>query len=296
MSTQNKRGHEMKTKITGVSVKFSPIKSADSWHLWDGRYWRTKYSVASNYILVFDCVLADSGKIRKNVERRIHVTKRGRFYVTVENVACDVTDFCIGRGMVAGLPKEKITYREPQAGDCRAGMCLPMYNYTPSHDAHKEENSTSSDRGAKTLMLFYKIIIFIILAIFAVVLFYQKVGAAEVSDKLLFAIATVESNNKDSAIGDNGRAFGRYQLWSGYVQDTNRIGNCNYSHNDAKSEIKARSMVVAYLTHYGRRYERITGKKASNEVLARIHNGGPNGWKKSATIKYWNKVKKEIGN
>ena len=33
-------------------------------------------------------------------------------------------------------------------------------------------------------------------------------------------------------------------------------------------------------------YERKTGKKASLEVLASIHNGGSNGWKKEATLKY----------
>jgi hypothetical protein len=40
--------------------------------------------------------------------------------------------------------------------------------------------------------------------------------------------------------------------------------------------------------------DRYAPKGASDEVLARIHNGGPKGYKKTATVKYWNKVKKEL--
>jgi hypothetical protein len=37
-----------------------------------------------------------------------------------------------------------------------------------------------------------------------------------------------------------------------------------------------------------------TGKQPTDEVFARMHNGGPTGYKKSATIEYWQKVKKEL--
>jgi hypothetical protein len=43
----------------------------------------------------------------------------------------------------------------------------------------------------------------------------------------------------------------------------------------------SRWCVVQYVTHYGKRYTRITGKPLNMEVAARIHNGGPNGWKES---------------
>ncbi|HQG06785.1 MAG TPA: hypothetical protein PLX18_11665 [Anaerohalosphaeraceae bacterium] len=45
------------------------------------------------------------------------------------------------------------------------------------------------------------------------------------------------------------------------------------------------------MTHYGKRYKRITGKPATLEILARIHNGGPDGWKKISTAAYAAKVK-----
>jgi hypothetical protein len=35
-------------------------------------------------------------------------------------------------------------------------------------------------------------------------------------------------------------------------------------------------------------------KNATAEDLARIHNGGPKGHTKKATLKYWDKVKKEM--
>ena len=36
------------------------------------------------------------------------------------------------------------------------------------------------------------------------------------------------------------------------------------------------------------------GHAPTDEDLARIHNGGPNGYKKSATLGYWEKVKKYL--
>tara|TARA_R100000655_G_scaffold110052_2_gene167212 strand:- start:1011 stop:1397 length:387 start_codon:yes stop_codon:yes gene_type:complete len=38
----------------------------------------------------------------------------------------------------------------------------------------------------------------------------------------------------------------------------------------------------------------LTGKIFTNEIGARIWNGGPNGWKKDSTKKYWKKVKKVL--
>jgi hypothetical protein len=50
-------------------------------------------------------------------------------------------------------------------------------------------------------------------------------------------------------------------------------------------------MIKIYTEYYGKRYERITGKKVTAEIIARLHNGGPNGFRKSCTLKYWHKVK-----
>ena len=121
-----------------------------------------------------------------------------------------------------------------------------------------------------------------------------NVSAVEVSTDFLKAIETVESHGNAKAIGDNGKAYGVYQIHKSYVEDVNRISGKNFTHEDAFDKDKAREMVEIYLTNYGKSYEKKTGKKATNEVLARIHNGGPNGYKKDATKKYWDKVQKEL--
>lgn len=122
---------------------------------------------------------------------------------------------------------------------------------------------------------------------------------AAYSKDLYEAIATVESNGNDYAIGDNGNAVGRYQIWKIYVNDVNRIckllrNKKQYTYADRTNPVKSLEMVKIYTDFYAKRYERLTGKKATDEIKARIHNGGLNGWKKTATIKYWNKVKREM--
>jgi hypothetical protein len=46
-----------------------------------------------------------------------------------------------------------------------------------------------------------------------------------------------------------------------------------------------------YLAYYGAQYEKQTGRPATDEVYARLWNGGPDGWRKSSTLKYWGRVR-----
>ena len=50
--------------------------------------------------------------------------------------------------------------------------------------------------------------------------------------------------------------------------------------------------VDAHTADWG--YARRLGHEPTQENLARMHNGGPNGHKKSTTLKYWNKVKENL--
>ena len=111
---------------------------------------------------------------------------------------------------------------------------------------------------------------------------------------LLPAIATVESNNDNHAIGDNGRSVGCLQISAACVEDVNRIYHTAYTLEDRRNAVQSRRIALAYLTHYGNAYERRTGKKPTVEVLARIWNGGPRGYKKSATLEYWGKVERRM--
>ena len=111
---------------------------------------------------------------------------------------------------------------------------------------------------------------------------------------LIPLLIQVESGGNNSAIGDNGNAVGCMQIWKIVVDDVNRIQKKEvFTYSDRLKRPESIRMAQIYLTHYGRAYERKTGQKANMEVLSKIWNGGPNGYKKQSTEKYWLKVKKE---
>ena len=107
-------------------------------------------------------------------------------------------------------------------------------------------------------------------------------------DRLLRAVAQVES--------DNGKtSHNVYQLTPVWVADINRITDCEYTLAElVEDRGLAESLIIRYWKYYGARYEAREGVQADYEVLSRIHNGGPNGMDKSATLPYWNKVKKYL--
>jgi len=105
-------------------------------------------------------------------------------------------------------------------------------------------------------------------------------------NSLISALMIVESSNNDLAIGDQGRAIGCLQIHKAVVLDVNRITGSHYRHQDMTNRVAARAVCQAYLTHYGR--------GATTEQLARRWNGGPTGDRKTATVAYWAKVKKEL--
>ena len=115
-----------------------------------------------------------------------------------------------------------------------------------------------------------------------------------VSIKLIEALEQVESNGDVLAIGDYGKAYGCLQIWNIVIQDVNRISKSNFKHKDAFNRDKAFKIAEIYLNYWGKVYERKTGKKVTNEVYARLFNGGPSGYKKKSTIKYWKKVKEKL--
>ncbi len=106
---------------------------------------------------------------------------------------------------------------------------------------------------------------------------------------LIAALITVETGgcrNPDLAVGDNGAAIGALQIHRSVVVDVNRIAGTSYTHQQMTNRIAARRVCEIYLRRYA------DGK--TNEEAARIWNGGPTGHRKSATVTYWNKVRKHI--
>jgi hypothetical protein len=105
------------------------------------------------------------------------------------------------------------------------------------------------------------------------------------------AVCAVESNGNPLAVGDGGRAAGIAQIWAITVKDVNRIAGTNYTLNDRFNVEKSRAIFQLYTEHYG--------KGQSDEVKARIWNGGPNAMKatgkKLANLNaYWAKIKKHL--
>ena len=107
---------------------------------------------------------------------------------------------------------------------------------------------------------------------------------------LLNALIAVESCGNPAAIGDIGQAVGILQICPECVQDVNRITGKSYTLHDRKNVSKSREICTAYLMHYGKQYERRTGKTATAEIYARIWNGGPYGYSREGTRVYWRKV------
>jgi len=106
-------------------------------------------------------------------------------------------------------------------------------------------------------------------------------------ERLLDAIAQVESRRDPNAVGDHGRAVGVYQIHRRYWQDGTRILGRDWPYADAADPAKARQVVRAYLRHYG--------KDRSLIEMARIHNGGPRGDRKSSTEDYARKIAAILG-
>jgi len=97
------------------------------------------------------------------------------------------------------------------------------------------------------------------------------------------ALHIVETSGKRGAIiGDNGRALGPLQIHRAYHADA-RIGG-DYS-RCADLDYSKR-VVAAYL----QRYAPAAWDAGDVTTLARIHNGGPRGAAKPATVAYGDKV------
>ena len=106
---------------------------------------------------------------------------------------------------------------------------------------------------------------------------------------LILAIIQVESGGNDFAIGDDGKAYGCLQIHEKYVKDVCYASGIPYGHKEAFDRNTAIDMFTIYMSLYATR-NRI-GREPTAEDMARIHNGGPDGWKKDSTKAYWKKVK-----
>lgn len=109
----------------------------------------------------------------------------------------------------------------------------------------------------------------------------------EVPDSLLDAMIAVESKGDDMAVGDNGRAYGCLQIHQEYLDDANEVLGTSYVLKDMFDRETAKKVVKAYIARY-------LTEPATEERMARVHNGGPKGAAKESTLKYWRKVEASL--
>ena len=109
--------------------------------------------------------------------------------------------------------------------------------------------------------------------------------------RVLRAMIWVESRGDPEAVGDGGCAIGVLQIHRDYWTDAMRFLGEDWPYQDASDPVKAAMACRAYCEHYARAY----GRPWTAETIARIHNGGPTGWKKQATIKYYLQVRVAMG-
>ena len=138
-------------------------------------------------------------------------------------------------------------------------------------------------------MKYYGIIVLTLLTIVATLEGFEA-GEASRHVKLLAAMCEVESNGDCSKVGKVGE-LGCYQIrecfWIDALEWYSSIGG---EYEDVIDREYAEKVIYAFWDRYAN--EKRLGRPVTDEDRARMHNGGPNGYKKTKTIKYWDKIKK----
>ena len=112
---------------------------------------------------------------------------------------------------------------------------------------------------------------------------------------LLTALIFVESRGNDSAIGDRhlvgNEAVGALQIRPIMVREVNRILKIQGKTErfDLKDRFDRQQSIRMFMV-----WKNYHHKDSEPEVIARNWNGGPKGYKKDRTIKYWNKIEKQL--
>ena len=111
---------------------------------------------------------------------------------------------------------------------------------------------------------------------------------------LLAAMCEVESNGDCSKIGKVGE-LGCYQILEPYWFDTlEHDPSIGGEYEDVLNKEYSEKVIYAFWDRYAT--EERLGRPVTDEDRARMHNKGPNGYKKDSSIPYWIKVQNELRN
>lgn len=110
--------------------------------------------------------------------------------------------------------------------------------------------------------------------------------------EILDAIRMVESGDRDDVRdGDGGLAIGPYQIHRVYWQDALEAEpGLGGRYEDCRRRAYAEKVIAAYM----RRHAADAWRSRDAQTIARVHNGGPTGPAKAATLTYWKRVREAL--
>ena len=122
---------------------------------------------------------------------------------------------------------------------------------------------------------------------FALLLTLASASHATPPESFWRALHQVETSGRHGAIlGDNGKSLGPLQISRAYHADSRVAG----SYEQVTDLAYARRVATAYL----KRYAPQAWEAGDVATLARIHNGGPTGHKKTVTLGYADRVRRAM--
>lgn len=111
-------------------------------------------------------------------------------------------------------------------------------------------------------------------------------------EQILDAIRFVESSDRAAPPdGDGGLAIGPYQIHEVYWRDALAAEpGLGGTYADCRRRDYAERVIAAYM----RRHAPAAWDEGDAQVIARVHNGGPKGADKAATLGYWERVRARL--
>lgn len=124
-------------------------------------------------------------------------------------------------------------------------------------------------------------------------LIFISFAQAEFPNGFVAAINLTETGGKSGPIlGDGGAALGPLQIHRIYWQDAIKYDRSIGGRYEDCSDL---GYSIKVMDAYMRRYAPAAYRDGDCEKMARIHNGGPAGHRKNATVRYWIKVNRWMG-
>jgi hypothetical protein len=119
----------------------------------------------------------------------------------------------------------------------------------------------------------------------------QPIAPLTQTDSLISALIYVESRGKDSAYCKKEEAVGCLQIRPIMVREVNRILKIQGKENRFQLKDRWNREKSLEIFHVWKNFHH---SNSTNEQIARNWNGGPKGYQKRSTIKYWAKVEQQL--